>query len=112
MADIAGLYGKEAELTREHMLYCLFRHTAAHAVRDLLVRVGDRLMIRRATLRMLQTVAQKVGVRVTQRAIGKGVSRWLPVVGAVGVGAYAYFDTVQVASTAIELFEKSDTIAR
>jgi hypothetical protein len=28
------------------------------------------------------------------------------VVGAVGVGAYAFYDTSQVAGTAIELFEK------
>ncbi|MEW5296878.1 MAG: hypothetical protein WDW36_000125 [Sanguina aurantia] len=32
------------------------------------------------------------------------ISRWLPVVGALGVGAYAYHDTGQVAKTAIALF--------
>ena len=26
VADIAALYGTNAQLTREHMLYCLFRH--------------------------------------------------------------------------------------
>jgi hypothetical protein len=30
----------------------------------------------------------------------------LPVVGAVGVGAYAYYDTTRVAVTAIRLFEQ------
>jgi hypothetical protein len=29
----------------------------------------------------------------------------VPVIGAVGVAGYAYFDTAQVAKTAIELFE-------
>jgi len=29
------------------------------------------------------------------------------VVGAMGVGGYAYYDTAKVAATAIELFEKS-----
>jgi hypothetical protein len=49
---------------------------------------------------------QKVGVRITQRVIEKGISRWIPILGALAVGAYAYYDTAQVAATAIELFSK------
>jgi len=105
VADIAGVYGREIELDREQMMYCLFRHTAAQAVRDLVVRVGGPLLVQEASVRVLQSVARQVGVKLTQRSIGSGVARWLPVVGAVGVGAYAYYDTVQVARTAMELFE-------
>ena len=104
--DIAAIYGKEAVLTHEQMLYCLFRHAAAQAFRDLVVRVGERVLIRRASLRVLQMIAQKVGIRITHQVIGKSISRWLPLVGAVSVGAYAYFDTDQVATTAIALFER------
>lgn len=110
VSDIAATYGKKSTLTQEQMLYCLFRHTAAQAVRDIVVRVGERFLVRRASLKTLQMVAQRVGVHVTQRAIGKGISRWLPIVGAAGVGAYAYYDTGRVAATAIELFEKEITI--
>jgi len=105
VADIAGIYGKQAHLTREQMLYCLFRHTAAQAARDLIVRVGERYLIQRVSLRTLQSVAERVGIRITQQTIGKGISRWLPVIGALGVGAYAFYDTGQVARTAVELFK-------
>ena len=104
VADISALYGKSASLTKEQMIYCLFRHTAAQAVRDLVVRVGERLLVKRATLRVLKKIAEQIGVKVTQRVIGKGLSRWVPIIGAVGVGGYAYYDTMQVAKTAIELF--------
>jgi len=104
VADIAGAFGKQATLTREQMLYCLFRHAAVQAVRDLVARVGERILIERVTLRTLQAAARKVGVKVTQRVIAKSVARWLPIIGALGVGAYAYYDTAQVAATAIELF--------
>lgn len=104
VADIAGAYGKEAFLTRQQMLYCLFRHAAVQAVRDLVVRVGERFLVRRVSLRVLQTIATKIGVRITQRVIGKAISRWLPFIGPLGVGAYAYYDTGQVAQTSIELF--------
>jgi hypothetical protein len=33
------------------------------------------------------------------------VALWLPIAGAVGVGAYAFYDTVQVGKTARQLFE-------
>jgi hypothetical protein len=89
------------------MLYCLFRHMAAQAVRDLVVRVGDRVLLRRVSLQALEGIVRKVGVRVSQRTIGKGIARWLPIAGALGVGAYAYFDTGQVAATAIDLFERN-----
>ena len=111
VADIAGIYGNKAELTREQMIYCLFRHTAAQAVRDLVVRLGERYLVRQLSARAFQAAARKIGVTITQHAIGKGVSRWLPVVGAVGVGAYAYYDTGQVARTAIELFEREIDVA-
>jgi hypothetical protein len=106
VADIAGAYGKQALLSREQMIYCLFRHTAAQAVRDLVVRVGERFVVRRASVGVLQSIARKIGVRLTERAIGKGLSRWLPVIGALGVAGYAFYDTGHVAKTAIELFER------
>jgi hypothetical protein len=86
------------------MLWCLFRHTAAQAFRDVAIRVGDRLVFRTAATSVLQRLAGRIGVSVSKRAVGKGISRWLPIVGALGVGAYAYYDTGQVAKTAIDLF--------
>lgn len=106
VADIAASYGKTAFLRKETMIYCLFKHGGAAVVKDLIIRVGERYVIRRATLRFIQQVLQKIGVRVTQRVIGKSISRWIPLLGALGVGAYAYYDTTQVAATAIELFSK------
>src|SRR5579864_735695 len=45
VADLFALHGRSAELTRTHMLYCLFRHAASHVVRDVAVRAGQRLVI-------------------------------------------------------------------
>ena len=104
VSDIAAAYGRDATLGREQMLWCLFRHTAAQAFRDLVVQMGDRLVFRRMSYRVAERVAKQIGVKLTQRTLSEGLSRWLPVVGALGVGAYAYYDTGQVAATAIALF--------
>lgn len=111
VSDIASAFGQHAELGREQMLYCLFRHTAAQAVRDLGVRLGDRLLFRPASQAVMERLAHQLGVRLGRRAMGEGLARWLPVVGALGVGAYAYADTRQVASTAIALFETGSATA-
>lgn len=109
VADIAGAYGQSAHLSQEHMIYCLFRHAAAQIVRDLAARVGERVVIRRATLTALQAIAQQLGIKVSKRVIAKSAARWLPVVGSIGVAGYAYYDTAQVAATATELFEPPNT---
>jgi hypothetical protein len=109
VADIAGAYGQSAHLSQEHMVYCLFRHAAAQVVRDLAARVGERIVIRRATLKALQALAQRLGIRVSKQVIAKSAARWLPVVGSLGVAGYAYYDTAQVAATATELFDTSIT---
>jgi hypothetical protein len=103
VADIAGAYGVSHDLTRSQMLYCLFRHAAAQAVRDIGVQVGARL-VQELPLRALERVAARIGVSLGKRLAGRGITRWLPIVGALGVGAYAYYDTGQVARTAIALF--------
>lgn len=104
VADIAATYGKTHELSREEMLYCLFRHTDARVVRDLVTQIGRRFVVQRASRPKFRAVAIKIGLHIAQRVVGRGIARWIPVFGALGAGAYAYFDTSKVAATAIELF--------
>src|ERR1035437_4953221 len=104
VADIAAVYGKTATLTRQHMVFCLFRHSAAQLLRDVIVREGERYLVLPLTLRMMRSLVSKIGIKVGERTSGKAIARYAPVVGAVGVGAYAYYDTKKVAQTAIELF--------
>ena len=103
VADIFGVYGRTAELTRVHMLYCLFRHAASHVLRDVVVRTGQRVIVQQLTAGALKGVLGKVGVTVTRRVVGTAASRWVPLAGAAAVGAYAYWDTLQVARTAHRL---------
>jgi hypothetical protein len=103
VADIAGLYGRELQLTRSHMVYCLFRHAATQLARDVAVRTGERLVFRQLSAGAMRSVLNGVGFNVTQRIAGTAASRWLPVVGAAAVAGYAYYDTMQVAKTAIAL---------
>jgi hypothetical protein len=110
VADIAALYGKTPGLTREQMLYCLFKHLGAQLFRDVAVRTGERLVFQQATLSALQSLAHKLGIKISQGLVAQGASRFVPLLGALGVGTYAYFDTQRVARTAMQLFTQELTV--
>jgi len=103
VADIFALYGRTAELTRIHMLYCLFRHAASQVMRDVVVRAGQRMVVQQLSGGALRTIVNRVGINVSQRVVGTAASRWVPLAGAAAVGGYAYWDTLQVAKTARRL---------
>ncbi len=107
VADIFGLYGRTAELTRVHMLYCLFRHAASQVLRDVAVRTGQRMVMQQLSASALKHVVSKIGVNVTRRLTGNAASRWVPLAGAAVVSGYAYWDTLQVARTARRLLTTS-----
>lgn len=73
-------------------------------VRSLVVRVGERVLIKRVSLRVLQRILPRLGLTFTQQLVGRMISRWLPVVGAASIATYAYYNTVRVGKTVINLF--------
>jgi len=111
VSDIAAVYGQTAFLSQESMAWCLFRHAAAQAVRDVVTRVGERAVVNGLSLRAMESVLARIGVTTTQRVLQKGAARFIPVVGALGVAAYGYYDTGQVGHAAIDLFGKEISTA-
>ncbi|HRE84633.1 MAG TPA: hypothetical protein PLN52_26570 [Opitutaceae bacterium] len=111
VADIAAAFGKTTFLARETMVYCLFKHGSAALVRDIAARVGERIVIRTLSAPLFRSVLERLGVRLAERVVAKSVARWLPVIGAVGVSAYAYADTAKVAATAIDVFSRDLVIS-
>ena len=106
VADVAACFGKSAQLNRQMMVYCLFRHGAAMLLRDVVARVGERVIVKQASLRVIQQTLRRIGVHVTQKAVGKTLSRWLPIVGPVLIGGYSLMDTRNVGKTAIDTFSR------
>jgi hypothetical protein len=83
----------------------LFKHGAGHLLNEVVFRVGERIVVKRATLRAIQAICTKIGIRITQRLLGKTIMRFLPFIGAVALGWYAQYDTEKAGATAKELFK-------
>lgn len=106
VADIAAAFGKRGNLTQESIIYCLFRHAAAQAVRDLVTRMGERLVVQRVSVRVSRDVLGRIGVKLVYRVGRRRLWQFLPAIGALAVAGYAYYDTEQVGQTAVEFFAK------
>jgi hypothetical protein len=111
VADIAGAFGKTPLLTRETMVICLFKHGGAALTQRLFSRSRNEVLVQRIANRTLEQLLEKIAVRLTQRLAAKGISRWLPLLGAVGAGVYAYYDTTHVAANAMQLFSSGLQLA-
>ena len=105
VADIAATYGKFAQLSREAMVWCLFRHSAAQLVRDIAVRTGSRIVVQKVSFAVLETLLKKIGVKVSTKFLGRVALRAIPAIGAVGNGAYSFYDTTEVGKTAAAYFK-------
>lgn len=105
VADIAASYGKLALLSREAMVWCLFRHSAAQLIRDIAVRTGGRIVVQKLSTTALKTLLQKIGIKISSKFLSKSLLRAIPIVGAVGNGAYTYYDTYEVGKTATAYFK-------
>lgn len=111
VADIFALHGRSAELTRTHMLYCLFRHAASQVLRDVAVRTGQRIVVEQLSTGAIKVISAKAGIAISKRVAGTAATRWVPLAGAAAIGAYAYWDTLQVARTAQRLLAADVPVA-
>lgn len=104
VADIAAVYGKTNRLDKGLMTYCLFRHVSSDAVKDIVARCGERMVVSPMTIITLYRILRMVVGDFLSLMAGRFMVRWLPVIGIASVAAYSYRDTKRVGDTAIETF--------
>lgn len=107
VADIAALYGKQRFLTKEVMMYCLFKEGSQEFLRDVIMRVGDRYVLRKTSLNFINKISGHIGSWLTKKLLGRNLSRWIPFVGAAAMGYYTKKDTEGVGHIALSLFSYS-----
>ena len=105
VSDIAATYGKFAQLSREAMVWCLFRHSAAQLLRDIAVRTGSRIVVQKVSFAVLESILKKIGLKVSTKFLGRAALRAIPAIGAIGNGAYSFYDTTEVGKTAAAYFK-------
>lgn len=100
--DIGVAKGKEEQMTKE-LLIGIFVSALGSGAGGLLVIHGQKVLVRRASLRAIQKVIALLGGKITQQAIKSAVGKWVPLVGAAAIAAWTGYMTRQVGKKADEI---------
>jgi len=104
--DIAAIYGKEKQLSKEILLYCLFKKSHPNLFESSLRFVGNRILLRPLTHSALVSVLDKIFNAKWKLQEKKWISRTLYFANALTCGTIAYIDTRIVGFTSVQVFSK------
>lgn len=105
VSDIAATYGKIAILNKTSMMFCLFKHSTAHLLKDFVLRSGPRYIVHKLSNEAFEKAVQKISIHFSSRFLRRIVTKAVPAIGAVSNGALSYWDTKQVGKTAQAYFK-------
>lgn len=100
--DIGVACGQE-RFMRTELVVGLLESATKGGTTSLLLVQGGKLLVRRASLRVMQKVIVMLGGQITQRVLKSMIGKWLPVVGALAMGAWARFTTKQLGEQAASM---------
>ena len=103
--DIGIAYGHSKVLKKE-VLMVIFATAMGNATGALAMMHGSKILIKRASLRVMQQMIKGLAGSVTQKLLKSMVAKWLPILGAVALATWTKFTTAHVGKKASELFEK------
>lgn len=88
---------------RTELVVGLLESATKGGTTSLLLVQGGKLLVRRASLRVMQKVIAMLGGQITQRVLKSMIGKWIPVVGALAMGAWARFTTKQLGEQAASM---------
>lgn len=102
--DLGVAHGKEAQLNARLLLAIFYTVTGGGAISLAAVK-GGQLLIRRASLRVIQRIIVWLGGQITQRALKAFLAHWVPIVGAGAMALWARQSTVSMGRQASKLLQ-------
>lgn len=101
--DIGAAQGQK-EIPNE-LLLGVFVSAAGSSAGSLLIMHGGKVLVRRASLQVMQKMITLLGGRITQQALKSAVSKWLPGIGAAAMAAWTGYLTKKIGEKAREVFQ-------
>lgn len=104
--DIGKAYGNNTNVLQKELIAGILVASTGQLGGGILVMQGSRILVRRASLRVFQKIVQLLAGRVTQQLLKSMVAKWIPVAGAVAMGAWARHLTNKIGQQAKDIFAK------
>ncbi|MEI8254387.1 MAG: hypothetical protein WCJ30_01810 [Deltaproteobacteria bacterium] len=103
--DLGVAHGKEAQLN-SRLLLAIFATVSGGGALGIATVKGGQLIVKRASLRVIQQIIVWLGGKITQRALRALLAKWVPLVGAGAMAIWARQTTVAMGREATSLLQK------
>jgi uncharacterized tellurite resistance protein B-like protein len=103
--DIAAASGKRDVLTRELVLGVALSASGVSVI-GLLTMHGSKVLVRRSSLRLFQSLVKAFAGKVTQQFLKSSIAKWLPLIGAAAIAAWTRYTTAELGFKAKDLFSR------
>jgi uncharacterized membrane protein YebE (DUF533 family) len=100
--DLAVAHGKQEHINDELVMSILLAGSGLGAT-VLAVQVGSKVLVKRASLRVMQSMAEQLSIKITQKAIGSSISKFLPLVGPLAMAAWTRHSTRELGTKALAI---------
>ena len=104
--DIGKANSKTGKELSKELIIGVFASSMGTAGIGLVTIHAGKVLVKRASLRVLQKIVAMLGGKVTQRLLKSMVAKWLPGVGAAAMAAWSKYSTNLIGKKAQEIFSK------
>lgn len=104
--DIAVIFGREKELNKDILLYCLFKNLEPNLWKGFIRFIGSRIFIKPTSYLIFIQLLKKIYPQIGAKFESKIWRRTFSFIGTLGLSTIAFLDTKMVAYTAVQVFSK------
>jgi len=107
--DIGVAHGKEEHMSKEMVLALAMQSGLGSIGINALARQGEKILIKKASVKVFQQLAKIMGIRLTAGVIKSAVAKFVPILGGLAIGVWVKYTTTEMGeNTAVILSKKID----
>lgn len=106
VSNIASMYGQSHIVTKEQMLWCMFRQMGFGLFKEFVIQQGGVYLVKQMSDKAFTAALRKLSHGLLTRQGTRVAGRVIPVIGSVSAGALSYYDTFRVGKNAKKLYHK------
>jgi uncharacterized tellurite resistance protein B-like protein len=104
--DIGVAYGKEEHLSKEMVLSLAMQSGIGSAGINALTRQGEKVLIKKASVKVFQQLAKALGVKLSASVIKSAVAKFVPVLGGIAIGIWVKYTTTEIGENSAVVLSK------
>lgn len=108
--DISVALNKSHHMNKELMIY-IFSSAESKGLLSMVSHSHDKLTIRKVSLNVFEALIGRIGLRITQNLLKRGLAKFIPMAGAVVMAGWSRMTTKEIGKKAADILSKDIEIS-